>query len=87
MGIYRNAVGDITGTSKACTAQIAYVNSFNKLKYVLFQVFNFTALPQEFLELLKLSNLKIVGVSVGGDVARIGRDFRCNDVTKSLKTS
>ena len=61
------------------------MNSFNQLKSVLFQVFNFSTLPQEFLKLLKITNLKIVEVLVGGDIAKIGRDFRCNDFAKTLK--
>ena len=42
-------------------------------------------MPNQFLELLKLENLKIVGVSVGGNLAKIGRDFRCNNIMKTLK--
>ena len=83
--VYSNSTGDITDISKSCTMQIGYVNSFNQLKCVLFQEFYFSTLPKEFLELLKITNLKIFGVSVGGDIARIGWDFRCNDVTKNLK--
>ena len=83
--VYSNSTGDITDISKSCTMQIGYVNSFNQLKCVLFQAFNFSILPKEFLELLKITNLKIVGVLVGGGITKIDRDFRCYYVTKNLK--
>ena len=37
--VYCNSTGEITGTSKACTIQIAYLNSFNKLMCILFHFF------------------------------------------------
>ena len=47
--------------------------------------FKLTVLPNDFLELIKKSDMKIVGVLVSGDIAKIGRCFRCEHVTKSLK--
>ena len=51
----------------------------------MFLVFNLNDLPNEFLELLRTSDLKIVGVSVSGDISKIGRDSRCDNFTKNLK--
>ena len=46
---------------------------------------NLALLPNQFLELLKVEHLEIAGVSIGGDLAKIGRDFRHNNATKTLK--
>ena len=81
----RNSMGNTTGTSKVHTMQIACINSLDGLKCVIRIVLNLTAFPNEFIELLRTSNLKIVGVSFGGDIDKIGRDFRCDNITKNLK--
>ena len=60
------------------------MNIFDQLKCVVFQVFKFSALPKEFLELIKITKLKSVGASVGGYIAKIARDFRFNYVTKNI---
>ena len=49
------------------------------------RAFNLTALPNDFLELLRWSDLKISGVSVGGEIVKIGRDFKYDHTTKNLK--
>ena len=48
-------------------------------------VFNLTEFPNEFLELIRKSHLNIFGVSIGGEISKIGRDFRYGNVTKNLK--
>ena len=83
--MHRNSIGDTTGTSKACTIQIAPIDSLDSLKCIMLLVFNATTLPNEFLELLETSDLKIVRVSVSGDISKTCRDFRYENVTKNLK--
>ena len=61
------------------------MDNFSNMKCALFQVRNLTSLPYQFLELLKLENPKIIEISIGSDLAKIGRDFRCNDIVKTLK--
>ena len=51
----------------------------------MFRVFNLTALPNEFLQLLRTYDLKMFRVSFRGDISKIGRWFRCDSSTKKLK--
>ena len=83
--VYRNSMGGITGTSKICTVQISYVDNLSNVKYALLQVYNLISLHNQLLELLKVDNLKISGLSVGGYLVKIGRDFRCANVIKTLE--
>ena len=50
-------------------------------------VFKLTALRNEFLELLKTSDMNIVGAYFGSHIAKIGREFICEHVTNNLKHS
>ena len=81
----RNASGDITGTSKVCTVQIVHRNEEGKCKCFILRIFNCTVLPTQFLELLRDETMIFVGVGVGGDLAKIGIEFHCAEVTKHMK--
>ena len=80
-------MGDIIGTSKIFTVQIAYVDNFSNVKCALFKVHNLIYLHNQLLGNLKVNNLKIVDTSVCGILDVIGRDFRCANMIKTLKNS
>ena len=84
-GKHVNSMRDMTRTSKVCTTQIACIDSLDSLKIVMLLVFTLTVLPNEFLELLRTSDLKIIRVYVSSDISKIGRDFRCDNFTNNLK--
>ena len=42
-------------------------------------------MPNEFLELLRTSDLNIAGLHVGSNISKIGRDLRCDNIANSLK--
>ena len=50
-------------------------------------IFNCTVLPTQFLELLRDETMIFVGVGVGGDLAKIGREFHCAEVAKHMKNA
>ena len=65
--------------------KIACINSLDSLKCVMFRVFNLTALSNEFLDLLRTYDLNIIRSSVGRNIVKIGRGFKCDNATKNLK--
>ena len=76
---------DITDTSKICTVQIVYVDSFSIMKCALFPMCNLISLHNQLLELLKVDNLKISFFSAVSDIAKIGRYFRSTNVINTLE--
>ena len=78
-------MGDVTRASKSCAVQISYENAFVHLKCTLFKVHHFQLLAAQFSDLIQIENIKIVWVSVSGHLSKIWRDFKCDDVVKTLK--
>ena len=54
-------------------------------KWCVLCIFNHTALPAQFLELLRDATMIFAGVVEGGDLDKIGRDYHCTEVIKYEK--
>lgn len=56
--------------------QLAYYNNDPNIKqYLLIRTHQLKKLPSSLVSLLSDNSINVVGVNVGGDIARIGRDF------------
>ena len=83
--VHKNADGYVIGTSKVCTCQIAYVTVDNECKCCILRILRYDTLPSRLLDLFKDETIAFVGICVGGDMARIGRDYHCLDIMKDMK--
>ena len=75
--VQQNSRGMPTGRqSKISLIQIGYYNSQDTIKTILIQTSSFKKLPARLVALLQSDTVQIVGVNVGGDLKKIGRDFK-----------
>ena len=75
--------------SKIGLIQLAYFNKEqdNRKQYLLIRTHLFDTLPHNLINLLTDNTFNIVGVNVGGDMARIARDFKISSNVWSRRTS
>ena len=83
--MHKNQEGHVCGVSKVCICQIAYRTIDNEYKCCILRIFNYTTLPSRLLDLFKDETITFVGIGVGGDIAKIGRDYHCLNIMKSMK--
>ena len=80
--VLKNAHGYITGPDKMAVIIAAYSDpEGGTVRVHIFQVYEFKgrSLPIQLMNLITDERIKKVGVNVGGDLAKIGRDFNCQD--------
>ena len=80
--VLKNAHGYIIGPDKMAVIIAAYSDpEGGNIRVHIFQAHEFKgrSLPIQLMNLIADERIKKVGVNVGGDLAKIGRDFNCQD--------
>lgn len=72
--VKKSTRGLIEGTGRAALMQFGYVED-GIVKCILLRVNKLLVLPQPLLDLLSDKSITMVGVNLGGDLAKVGRDF------------
>ena len=78
----KNSYGYIVGPDKMAVITVACSDpEGDTVRVHIFQVYEFKgrSLPVQLMNLIADERTKKVGVNVGGDLAKIGRDFNCQD--------
>lgn len=81
----KNQASHIYGTSKVFTCQIAYRTVDNECECCILRILNYAALPSRLLDLFQDQTIAFVGIGVGGDIAKIDRNYHCLDIMKGVK--
>lgn len=80
-----NRSGQVIGASKTALIQLGYRDSENRMSALILQVFRHQMLPRALLALFAEPSICFVGVSVSGDLKRIGKDFNCMESIECAK--
>ena len=81
----RNARGEIYGTSKVRICQLAYRQQNMIYKCYILRIYQYSTFPCQLLELFQDETISFLGIVVGGDISKIGRDFHCIATMKNIK--
>ena len=77
----KNRSGQVVQSFKTALIQLGYRDSEYRMSTLLLQVFRHQKLPQSLVSLLGDPEIAFVGASVSGDLKRIGKDFKCTEIT------
>jgi hypothetical protein len=77
----KNANGEIVNSEKTALLQIGYRRPDGVICAVLFQIHHLKYLPTGFSALLNDPDITIVGVGLTTDLEKLGKDFKCKEMT------
>ena len=69
------------GVSKVKIFQIAYRSQEDKIKVLIFRVWNLKKLPQRLVSLLSNNIIHIFGANVSADLVKIAKDFQIKEMS------
>jgi hypothetical protein len=75
--VIKNSHGMVQGSKKVALIRIGYCDREGNIQALLLQVHRHSKLPDRFISFLEAPGVTFVGIGVGGDLAKIGRDFGC----------
>ena len=81
----KNSSGMVTGSKKIGIIQFGYLGSEGIVKALILQVHRYNKLQKRLIAIFEDERLTYVGVSVGGDINKIGNHFKVQDVTRKIK--
>ena len=73
------------GRDKIGVLQLAYEHSPGNFRAIVIKCYHFDKLPNSLLELFQDSDFSYTGSRVKGDIARIGEDFACTNITAMMQ--
>ena len=81
----KGANGQVTASSKVSLIQIGYFEA-NEPRALLLRVGRSTKLPNALLALFREKSIIVIGRAVAGDLAKIGTDFLCKELTSKVNS-